>query len=299
MDPVRTSIIIPTFNRASTVRRAIDSCLQQTSESFEIIVVDDGSTDNTPQVIRSEYSDEVRYIRYDENRGANFARTVGGAIANGKYASFLDSDDKLHPSHVEKVSQYLDEGNNCYAGVVVSNTRIKNGKKDGVRRIKDGSISSRDILDGEILNGFSSLTIKANVLRMLLPLDTKLPASQELDLYIRLAKQGHSLRGLEESLVDYHIEGSQISENIARRITGRKRILHKHSNDLTDSYCGELYYGLAFLYNKKNNMEECSNALNQAVKYNPTVKYRTHYIASQFGKNTFRTLLKLKESVSS
>ena len=85
------SVIIPTYNRAILLREAIESILRQTYKDYEIIVVDDGSTDQTPDVLK-EYKDKVRYIR-QENKGPGDARNRGLAEADGRYIAFLDSDD--------------------------------------------------------------------------------------------------------------------------------------------------------------------------------------------------------------
>lgn len=98
MRPV-VSVIVPTFNRAALVREAIDSVLAQTFTSYEIIVVDDGSTDDTASVT-AVYGDRLRYV-YTERGGVAHARNVGVRHAAGRYLTFLDSDDRLYPYALE------------------------------------------------------------------------------------------------------------------------------------------------------------------------------------------------------
>jgi len=86
------SIILPTYNRSSLLPRAIDSVLQQTFSDFELIVVDDGSTDATQQLVSNYADNRVRYV-YQENKGVCVARNHGVAVANAPYLVFLDSDD--------------------------------------------------------------------------------------------------------------------------------------------------------------------------------------------------------------
>lgn len=88
------SIIIPTFNNGSVVCQAIDCSLNQTYENLEIIVVDDGSTDDTEQLLKEKYKDRIIYVR-QENRGTGGARNTGIMYASGKYLQFLDADDLL------------------------------------------------------------------------------------------------------------------------------------------------------------------------------------------------------------
>jgi glycosyltransferase involved in cell wall biosynthesis len=96
------SCIIPTYNRAHIVGRAIQSVLNQTYKNIEVIVVDDGSQDNTQEVVLSIKDERVRYIRLHRNFGAAFARNIGIANARGEFVAFLDSDDYFLPEKIEK-----------------------------------------------------------------------------------------------------------------------------------------------------------------------------------------------------
>lgn len=94
------SVVIPSFNHARYVTEAVDSVLAQSNCSFEVIVVDDGSTDNTREVLES-YGDRIRYI-YQENRGLPGARNTGIRAAQGEWVAVLDSDDTWHPQKTER-----------------------------------------------------------------------------------------------------------------------------------------------------------------------------------------------------
>jgi glycosyltransferase involved in cell wall biosynthesis len=89
------SVIIPTYNRAGVIQRALDSVLAQTFQDWEIIVVDDGSTDDPATI--EKYCGQIRLIRHPQNRGAAAARNTGIAAAGGQFVAFLDSDDCWHP----------------------------------------------------------------------------------------------------------------------------------------------------------------------------------------------------------
>ena len=106
MQAPRVSVIIPSYNRADYVSRAIDSVLTQTYRDFEIIVVDDGSSDATKEVVTA-YGPPVRYV-YQENRGPGAARNHGIRVAAGAYLGFLDSDDVWVPTFLEKTVVALD-----------------------------------------------------------------------------------------------------------------------------------------------------------------------------------------------
>lgn len=102
------SIIIPTYNRSALLKQALLSCLEQTYQDFEIIVVDDGSTDDTKQVVESLGSSKIRYF-FQENCGRSKARNRAISLAEGKYITFLDSDDEYLPNKLEVGVKALDE----------------------------------------------------------------------------------------------------------------------------------------------------------------------------------------------
>ena len=97
---VSVSVVIPTYNRARYVGRAIDSALAQTHRAYEIIVVDDGSSDDTESVLKDRYEERIRYIRQD-NAGPSAARNVGIRAAKSEFIAFLDSDDVWLPRKLE------------------------------------------------------------------------------------------------------------------------------------------------------------------------------------------------------
>lgn len=96
------SVVIPTYNRASMVGKAICSALDQTYRDIEVIVVDDGSTDNTAEVVAAFGDDRLRYVRLIDNRGHGAARNTGIDFASGDYVAFLDSDDEWLPRTLER-----------------------------------------------------------------------------------------------------------------------------------------------------------------------------------------------------
>lgn len=123
----KIAVIIPTYNRASFLSTAIESVLTQSNHNIEVIVVDDGSTDHTKELM-AKYAPRVRYI-FQENRGCAAARNFGARITSSEYIVFLDSDDLLAPDKLAIQSTLLDKIPE--AGFVYSDSiefRIDNGK---------------------------------------------------------------------------------------------------------------------------------------------------------------------------
>ncbi len=108
------SIVIPTYNRAGFITEAIDSVLEQTHKSFEIIVIDDGSTDNTADVIKNKYASESKlsYV-YQTNAERGAARNHGISLAKGNYIVFLDSDDSFSSTHLAILKEAIDLHPSC------------------------------------------------------------------------------------------------------------------------------------------------------------------------------------------
>ncbi|MCU0445216.1 MAG: glycosyltransferase family 2 protein [Microscillaceae bacterium] len=100
------SIVIPTYNRAEFIQHTIESILKQTYQNFEIIVVDDGSTDHTAQVVQDIQSDKISYF-YKTNGERGAARNFGILRAKGDYVTFLDSDDIIYPHHLAEALQLI------------------------------------------------------------------------------------------------------------------------------------------------------------------------------------------------
>jgi teichuronic acid biosynthesis glycosyltransferase TuaG len=103
----KVSVIIPCFNSQNTIKETVESVLVQTMQDFEVIVVDDGSTDDTKQAL-SDYGDRVKYL-YRENGGQSAARNTGIRAARGEILAFVDSDDLWYPEKLEKQIRILDE----------------------------------------------------------------------------------------------------------------------------------------------------------------------------------------------
>ncbi|MBZ5666377.1 MAG: glycosyltransferase family 2 protein [Acidobacteriia bacterium] len=109
----KISIVMPTYNRAYIIGEALESALRQSYCDYEIIVVDDGSTDNTAEVVRSLRSEKIRYVRHDENRGYSTACNTGISAAAETLVAFLDSDDLWKPEFLERQVDFL----SMYPGV--------------------------------------------------------------------------------------------------------------------------------------------------------------------------------------
>ena len=106
-DAITFSVVIPAYNAAGTICRAIDSCLRQSYMPHEIIVVDDAGTDNTEEILINTYGNKITYTRLVQNGGAGLARNKGIERASGNYIAFLDADDIWHEQKLEIAASIL------------------------------------------------------------------------------------------------------------------------------------------------------------------------------------------------
>ena len=200
-DNPNISVVIPTFNRAHTLRRALDSVLGQTTSAREIIVIDDGSSDGTNQLLESHYPDIVR-VRQD-NMGVSHARNTGIRRATGDWIALLDSDDEWLP---EKLEQQI-ERITSKPGTVLCHTEeiwIRNGKRVNAmnKHRKQGGDIFQHCLPLCVISPSSAL-IKRELFDEIGYFDESLPACEDYDLWLRICSR-YPVQFIETPLIVKH-----------------------------------------------------------------------------------------------
>ncbi|WP_163436656.1 glycosyltransferase family A protein [Fibrobacter succinogenes] len=220
------SIVLPSFNRARILPKAVESILRQTYKDFELIIVDDGSSDNTREVVKSFNDDRIVYV-HQENAGACVARNNGIDHARGEYIAFQDSDDIWHEDKLEKQLKALQEKN---ADIVFCRmNRMSDGKKIGLVSdyFKEGFLS-KDVMPMSI--GTQTLIGKSIVFKQE-KFDSEMPRFQEFELLVR-AQKNYSIYCMEEPLVDYIIQTDSLSVNPLKYTQAWELMLMKHPDFL-------------------------------------------------------------------
>ena len=201
------SVVIPSYNRAGTVEKAIRSVLAQTYRSLELILVDDGSKDDTQAVVEAIGDSRIRYV-YQENAGACAARNHGAALAKGDIIAFHDSDDTWHPDKLEKQVRAMEQYD---ADVVIG--KLLMIQPDGTKtlypkRIGEGFVSPSDDLFGI---GTQTILARRRVLDAV-RFDSSFPRYQDLDWMVRAVGK-FRIYCLDEGMVDYIVGADSISSN--------------------------------------------------------------------------------------
>ncbi len=229
---IPVSIILPTYDRAALLPRSIESVLGQTYGDFELIVVDDGSQDDTAAVV-AEYSDQrIQYLKLTSNCGLSAARNVGLSQARGEYIAFQDSDDEWLP---DKLGRQTREFAAHPAAAVIYG--------DMLRMCADGQVlyfRSPTIARGQLVNPQTRcwqsymLAMQPALLRRCcfdrLRFDEQLVMFEDLDLYLRVA-QHYEFRHLHEPLVKYYETYGMTSDRPAE-LKGRRQLLRKYARAL-------------------------------------------------------------------
>lgn len=181
----RISVIIPTFNRAAWVREAVDSVLAQTFQDFELLVVDDGSTDKTGAAL-APYGDRLRYL-YQVRQGVSAARNRGLELAAGEWIAFLDSDDLWLPTKLEAQVNFFNrnpEAEICQTEEIW----IRNGCRVNPRqrhRKPSGRIFEPSL--ALCLVSPSAVMLKKTLFDQIGRFDPQLPACEDYDLWLRIS----------------------------------------------------------------------------------------------------------------
>jgi glycosyltransferase involved in cell wall biosynthesis len=233
----RVSVIIPTYNRAAYLREAIDSVLGQTFVDFELIVVDDGSTDNTKEVVASIEDSRIFY-KYQENSGVAAARNTGITISKGEYIAFLDSDDVWLPHNLEIKVRSLDT--HPAAGLVCSDAYILDshfchilGRRWHNRELHDWvdiKIAIKYPLQTMLRRGCfitpQACVMRRKVFNLTGYFDESLSTHEDWDLFIRII-QNFPIEILDTPLLKIRRHENSLSANWDKMYFGAINVLNK------------------------------------------------------------------------
>jgi len=279
------SIIIPTFNRRNYITIALNSVLAQTYKDYEIVVIDDGSSDDTKEVL-TPYRDTIRYF-YQDNRGIPATRNRGIKEATGAYIAFLDSDDYWLPEKLERQLEYF--GKNPHCGMVA--TRCSSITPDGRVRKKNRPGKSGWVLADLFKANFirtSSAVIRKECLEEVEFFDESLPECEEYDLWLRLAKQ-FQVGFIDEPLTVYTDNPHGISTNSLAGRLQRLKVLEKDylkeciPQALYRKRLANNYHYVARHYFNRGEKDEGKKYLRSALSLAPlNLKYVFYYILHLF-----------------
>lgn len=231
------SVVVPSYNRSDLILSALESIRTQTFRPIEIVVVDDGSTDDTCEVVSEWARKNVEpgklrlRLAQQANQGANAARNLGIREASGEVIAFLDSDDRWLPEKLEKQIALLnseDEIGGVYCGL--RNVDLLSGKKDTPepRTYPTGDLLQQ-LLVHDVTEATSCWIVRKKCFQQVGTFDTDLPARQDWDMWIRLSEK-YKIECVPEILVEMgnHL-GERVRSKAEREILAHRVIFRKYA----------------------------------------------------------------------
>ncbi len=225
MEEARVSVILPAHNAGHFVGDAIESILSQTVRPLEIILVDDGSTDDTSSVA-ARYGDRLHVLR-QPNRGVSAARNVGITAAEGELIAFIDADDQWEPRKIEVQAAAL-HGHPRAVVSFVGTLRFGPGADcpSVVAPISSDDLLESLLLHSTVLGPTSVALVRRGALESVGLFDPSLAQGEDWDLWIRLALEGPFVL-TPEPLVRYRVHAANASRDVARAEPDNRRVLDK------------------------------------------------------------------------
>lgn len=233
MEPL-VSVIIPTYNRAYCIENAVKSVLAQDYENMEILILDDGSTDETEAVIGKMEDKRIFYQKNSCNCGAAVTRNIGIQMAKGEYIAFQDSDDIWLPEKLKQQVQVLEDST---YGMVYScferefpDGRVEKVPRDGIQQeAKQGYIYPYLLAESYIST--QTMLVRKEILQQIQGFDEALKSYEDYDLAIRIAKCCQ-VAFIDEILVHLNTLPDSIDMDMMRGMISSCYLLKKYEKDL-------------------------------------------------------------------
>lgn len=282
------SVIIPAYNRGKSIGRSIESVLRQKYSDFELIIVDDCSTDDTADVIRRLEDSRIRYEKLLKNSGVHVARNRGLEVSRGEFVVFFDSDDELFPDALERLHSVLSDSSFGIASAPY--------------RLPDGTLTSFDRQEGEVpfdeyMCNHGMRDNKAAIMMFRRSAIGELRwFERNLDfVFCRRVAARTRQYFISEPLASYHTQkgGTVSSMTAARKIPNkalsisRARIIADFADDFADllkakspMMYGFYAYGAAVGLLLGGDVERSRRLAKAAMTYQPRTKYRLFYLFS-------------------
>jgi len=222
------SVVIPAYEDADVLPRAIDSVLAQTLQSIELVVVDDGSAEDLGPVVRAYDDDRVAFVRHEENRGASAARNTGIDHASGRYVSFLDADDEWHPEKAERQVASLETRSDDWVAAYCGVETVFSGRSAPLVSALASAISRRprttgaeggeeliaDVLADRLhTSAGSTLLVRRDVAEAVGGFDESFERFQDPEFLVRVLREG-MLAYVDAPLVRRHESGHPPADRV-------------------------------------------------------------------------------------
>ncbi|MBW4683618.1 MAG: glycosyltransferase [Komarekiella atlantica HA4396-MV6] len=273
----KVSVIIPAYNAMTYLPETLKSVLKQTFTDFEVLIIDDGSTDNIGQWANDLVDSRVKLI-VQKNQGASVARNTGIAQAKGEYIAFLDADDLWEPTKLEKQVRYLE--NNPTVGLVHTNMLLIDWQGQSSGRVMksnaEGDALKQLLKQNTIVT--SSVIVRNDCLKTVGEFDRNLRYSQDWDMWVRIAAR-YPFAIIKEPLVYYRQHPNNATKNwqmLEQNFGMIEKLFQSVSQELL--YLKNRSYGYASIYLawkalQNGDRQQAIYFRNQAIAHYPQLSY--------------------------
>lgn len=275
----KISVVVPTYNHARYVAEGVRSILAQNYANLEVLVVDDGSTDNTREVM-AQFGEPVRYI-WQANRGLSGARNSGIEAATGEYIALLDADDFWEPNFLATVLPILEADRTL--GAVHTGSRFVD--RDGKPLLQQNNVTVPAdqmydrLIDGEFFAA-DAVLVRRECFEQVGLFDEKLRASEDWDMWLRVAR-AFRFAGIPDALLNYRMHGENMSADPEHMMRYQLMVVEKHfgladgrpetwPQDRQRAYA-VIYYQVAQGYYLRGNSQRGQQYLRLTLEANPTL----------------------------
>lgn len=214
MEMNKVSIITPMYNAQRYIAKTIESVQEQTYSDWEMIIVDDCSTDNSADIVQAYAKEDERicYIRLDKNEGVAYARNIAIQRANGRYLAFLDSDDIWNADKLRRQLVFMQEKKAvfCYTACNVIDA---NGEAIGKTRNVPSNVTYTELLKGNVIPCLTVLLDIKKLSEWGINISMPLIPHEDYAMWLSILKEGVVAEGMNEVLAEYRVGRSSISAN--------------------------------------------------------------------------------------
>ena len=276
------SVVIATHNRANLLPRAVNSVLNQTFEDFELIIVDDASSDETEQVAHSFQDPRVRYVKREANGGCPAAKNTGILHAKGEYVSLLDDDDEYLPEFLEEMYGAFEAASE-HAGVGWCGRRYVKETLEGNSILKDSlwnpTFDSREeaflsFLQSRKVGGASGITVRRSSVISEGMYDECLKKADDTDLLTRMVRHFDFVVVPKVLIKVYHHTGSRLTTYDQTMAESYDHLIQKHMETLRQHahLWTALHYKAGWLHYHAGNKARARQYMMKALRKDPLHK---------------------------
>lgn len=269
------STVIPTYNRPEYLPGAIDTALGQTYGNIEVVVVDDGSNKAYAEDIVRTYSDDVRVVQHEVNKGLSAARNTGIEESNGDYIAFLDDDDRWHETKIQRQVTALNENEGAGLATCLVISVSPDYEMIHAETYAPSGDCSEELLVSNKIGTPSRVMVRRSAVEQIGGFDEELPTKQDWDFYLRLAQE-YSIVSVDDYLC-FRTAHESMSSSVSALKRDKHAVLEKHRKKLEQKGLwnkakADVLTEIGRLYLRSGELKDARKYLREANSLDPSIQ---------------------------